>query len=238
MARFDTTRWSLIAEAGGDAPQARPALEQLCRDYRPPVVAFLRGQGYAREDAEDLAQDFFERFVRQGWYATATPERGRFRALLLTALRRFVHSAEAHRRAARRGGHVRLVSIDEAEAASTGASPEAAFLHGWLAVLMSRARERLREEYRQQGRTAQFDALWGCIDGRASGKELDAIAAVQGLRRNTVAVQLHRMRKRLRQFVRLELLATVGSREDLELELAELREGLGLAHEAEADVGA
>jgi len=39
-------------------------------------------------------------------------------------------------------------------------------------------------------------------------------------------VQVHRMRQRLRQLVRLELLQTVGSREALELELAELRGAL------------
>jgi hypothetical protein len=42
MARFNTTRWSLIADACGDPVQARPALESLCRDYRPPVLAYVR----------------------------------------------------------------------------------------------------------------------------------------------------------------------------------------------------
>jgi hypothetical protein len=130
------------------------------------------------------------------------------------------------------------VPIDEAQPAPAGASPEEAFLQGWLAVLMSRAQARLREESRHQVRAEQFDALWNCMDGRATGEELDAIARAHGLRRNTVAVQLHRMRKRLRQLVRLELMATVGSREDLERELAELREGLGLADDAAAGHGA
>ncbi|MGI8561575.1 MAG: hypothetical protein ACR2J7_09125 [Luteimonas sp.] len=40
-------------------------------------------------------------------------------------------------------------------------------------------------------------------------------------------MQLHRLRKRLRQLIRLELLATVGSSEDLETELRELRGNLG-----------
>ena len=56
--------------------------------------------------------------------------------------------------------------------------------------------------------------------------ELQALAASTGIRRNTLAVQAHRMRQRLRQLVRLELLQTVGSRKALEEELAELRDAM------------
>jgi DNA-directed RNA polymerase specialized sigma24 family protein len=61
MSRFQTTRWSLIVAAGGTPELARPALEQLCRIYRPPVLAYIRRSGHA--DAEDLAQAFFLRFL-------------------------------------------------------------------------------------------------------------------------------------------------------------------------------
>jgi RNA polymerase sigma-70 factor (ECF subfamily) len=53
---------------------------------------------------------------------------------------------------------------------------------------------------------------------------LNALARELDLRPNTLAVQVHRIRQRLRQLVRLELLQTVGSREALEQELAELRD--------------
>ncbi|CAN5672506.1 hypothetical protein BH23PSE2_BH23PSE2_08810 [soil metagenome] len=228
MARFNTTRWSLIADACSEGDQVRPALEQVCRDYRPPVLAYVRGHGHGRDDAEDLTQEFFARFIEQGWYSVATPERGRFRALLLTALRRFVQNADAHRHAQKRGGDIRLVGLDEGDEPAASGSPEQAFMQGWLAILLERARSRLHEEYKGSGRTALFDQLWPCIDGRAGSDELQAIAERLGQRRNTVAVHLHRMRKRLRQLIRLELLATVGSREDLEAELDELRLGLGL----------
>lgn len=236
MAAFNTTRWSLIAEACNDGERARPALEQLCRDYRPPVLAYVRGHGYNRADAEDLTQEFFARFIEQGWYAAATPERGRFRALLLTALRRFIQNSEVHDHTQKRGGAVHHVTLDDQSAIAETASPEQAFMQGWLAVLIQRARTRLRDEYRNIQREAQFECLWPCIDGRADSDELDAIARVLGQRRNTIAVQLHRLRKRLRQLIRLELLATVGSGEDLEVELNELRNRLGLDLSAAKDV--
>lgn len=237
MARFDTTRWSLIAEACSQGEQARPALEQLCRDYHQPVLAYVRGHGHAHHDAEDLTQEFFVRFIEQGWYSVATPERGRFRALLLTAVRRFVQNSDAHQRARKRGGGMRLVTLDDSTAAVATGSPEQAFMQSWLAILIDRARSRLHEEYRAAGRMALFEQLWPCLDGRAGSDELQAIAESLGQRRNTVAVHLHRMRKRLRQMIRLELLATVGSREDLEVELEELRVGLGLGSDG-TDEGA
>ncbi|MDQ3495134.1 MAG: sigma-70 family RNA polymerase sigma factor [Pseudomonadota bacterium] len=228
MTRFNTTRWSLIAEACNDGAGGRPALEQLCRDYRPPVLAYVRGHGYSHADAEDLTQEFFARFIEHGWYSVATPERGRFRALLLTALRRFIQNSRAHDHAHKRGGDVHHVALDDESTAADMASPEQAFMRSWLAVLIERARARLQEEYRGIHREVQFERLWPCVDGRADSDELTAIAAALGLRRNTVAVQLHRLRLRLRQLIRLELLATVGSREDLDAELSELRGSLGI----------
>src|SRR5579863_5532475 len=64
MTRFDTTHWSVVLRArSGDATDARSALEALCRTYRPPVLAYIRGRGYPVEAAEDLAQAFFTRFL-------------------------------------------------------------------------------------------------------------------------------------------------------------------------------
>ena len=50
MSRFDTTRWSLVLRARGDAPQARTALEALCRAYRPAVITYVRGDVAAVAD--------------------------------------------------------------------------------------------------------------------------------------------------------------------------------------------
>ncbi len=222
MVRFKTTRWSLIDQARADAGAARPALEQLCRDYRPPVLAFVRRHGHQESDAEDLTQEFFAGFLERGWYAEARPERGRFRTLVLTALRNFMLDVGARQRALKRGGGAAHLDIEDETAASID-SPERAFTQAWLGVVFGRARSRLKEECARSGKGGQFERLWGCIDGRADKGDIDALAAELSLRRNTLAVQLHRLRARLRQLIRLELAATVGSREDLERELGDLR---------------
>lgn len=224
MSRFQTTRWSLIATARDDPSHARAALEQLCRDYRPPVLAFVRHHGYSPSDAEDLTQAFFLRFLEHAWYARADPGRGRFRSLLLTALRRFLSDEHAHAIAAKRGGQLRPSGDDAiAGLAADGDSPEDAFTRAWLATVLNRAMTRLQDECARAGRQAQFQQMSSMLLERADPHALHALATETGARANTVAVQAHRMRQRLRQLVRLELLQTVGSREALEAELAELR---------------
>lgn len=223
MSRFHTTRWSLIAEAAVDAPlRRRPALEQLCCAYRPPVLAYIRRSGHGRSDAEDLTQAFFLRFLERGWFADADPQRGRFRNLLLVSLRRFLADERARACALKRGGG-RLADAEALEQLpSDSETPEQAFDRAWLGTVLARAMARLQEEWRASGRQARFDQLAPLLAG-ADGNALRELAESVGARGNTLAVQLHRMRGRLRQLVRLELMRTVASPESLEAELAELR---------------
>lgn len=225
MSRFQTTRWSLIAAARDDPSHARDALEQLCRAYRPPVLAFVRRSGLSAADAEDITQAFFVRFLERGWYAGADPNRGRFRSLLLSALRHFLLDQQALAMAdKRRGARAGVDALDQLE--GDDESPEQAFTRVWLATVVARALERLRAEWDHAGKGGHFEALASLLLERSDPAELHRLADAGGLRPNTVAVQAHRMRRRFRQLVRLELLQTVGSREALEEELAELRSAL------------
>lgn len=230
MSRFRTTRWSLIAAAREAPTRARPALEQLCRIYRPPVLAYLRRSYLGGEDAEDLAQAFFLHFIEHDGYARADPERGRFRALLLTSLRHFLDDRRAHARALRRGGAAVIGGIEPDTLASPDETPEQAFMRAWLGTVLGRALQRLRREWERAGRLEQFERLLPLLSEPAESAELRGIAEAAGIRPNTLAVQLHRLRQRLRQLVRLELSNTVDGRDALERELEELRhvlDGIG-----------
>jgi len=81
MTGFQTTRWSIVLEAREGTERARQALENLCRTYRSPVVAYIRGRGCAAADVEDLAQAFFERFqnLLQLGGAIASPKSSLYR---------------------------------------------------------------------------------------------------------------------------------------------------------------
>ena len=62
--RFVTTRWTMILSAArNSSPNSAKALADLCQSYWYPLYAFVRRQGYSREDAEDLVQGFFARLM-------------------------------------------------------------------------------------------------------------------------------------------------------------------------------
>ena len=233
MSRFDTTHWSIVLRARGSEEDARPALEALCRTYRPPVLAYIRGRGYPPESAEDLAQSFFTRFLEQAYHANADPARGRFRAFLLTALKRFLINSDMENHAQKRGGGMRFdpLSSDSGDfaLADQHASPDAEFERSWAVAVLESAMQKLREEAERAGKTALFDQLQEFLTERPDEADYARAAEALGLRRNTLAVAVHRMRHRLRELVRDELAQTTLDRDELEAELRGLRAALGAA---------
>ncbi|HEY0180706.1 MAG TPA: sigma-70 family RNA polymerase sigma factor [Dokdonella sp.] len=227
MSRFDTTRWSLVVQARGDTPHARTALDALCRAYRPAVLAYVRSRGYASDAAEDLAQAFFLRFLDQAWHAGADRERGRFRAYLLTMLKRHLISSEVEARAQKRGGGSRFESLDDdAGTNCDDDAPERNFERAWAITVLGRALARLRGEADEAGKRELFDALREFLVERPDEADYARAAEKLGLRRNTLAVAVHRMRHRLRELIEHELADTTSAETDLEAELRDLRDAL------------
>jgi len=231
MGRFDTTRWSLVLRARGDAADARAALEVLCRTYRPPVLAYVRSHVRARDAAEDLTQAFFMRFLERSWHAGADPERGRFRTFLLTTLKRFLIDADAEAHALKRGGNIHFEALDEtgADAACAAEAPEDTFEREWARAVLAAAFMRLRLEAQGAGKLALFERLSEFLTEPPDEADYARVAAELNLRRNTLAVAVHRLRHRLRDLVREELAETTACRADLDAELHALRVALGPA---------
>jgi hypothetical protein len=74
---FVTTHWSIVLTARGESPQAREALEKLCRNYWWPIYGFVRRQGHTPEEAQDLTQSFFAFLLERKGLDTVGPEKGR-----------------------------------------------------------------------------------------------------------------------------------------------------------------
>src|SRR5439155_1262282 len=90
---FVTTRWSVIlscADAGGDEQKTRKALAELSKIYWRPVFAFICRQGHSVPDAQDLTQDFFVMVLKGRLLQHADRNRGRFRSIVLKALKGFL----------------------------------------------------------------------------------------------------------------------------------------------------
>jgi len=231
MHRFCTTRWSLVIDARGASGEAAHALDALCRIYRPPVLAFVRRRGYSAAAAEDLTQSFFEQLLRLRSYASADPGRGRFRVFLQVALKRFLAREAVATQAAKRGGGQALVSIgfdaDQMLPASTDDGPDAAFERDWAHAMLREALACLHAEAEAAGKLELFRALQPFLFEPPATEEYSRVAAELGLRRNTLAVAIHRLRQRLRERVQAELAETVADPAELGAEIGLLRASLG-----------
>jgi len=213
---FSTTHWSLITRAAMPSPEGRAALEALCRAYWFPVYAFARKQGCEASDAEDVTQDFFAEIVQSEFLQRADPERGRFRSYLLTAVKRRIVNAHDRANAQKRGGGLRLVSIDEPLAEKQfldiddpGLDPSETYERSWALTVLQRARHRLRAEQAALGRLSEFELLEPFLSAPPAEGEYASLAVNLKMARNGVAVAVHRLGKSYRNLVRDEIAETV-----------------------------
>ena len=61
-----------------------------------PIHAFLRREGYAAAEAQDLTQAFFARLLEKNYPAQADRAKGRFRSFLLLTLRHLLSDTREH----------------------------------------------------------------------------------------------------------------------------------------------
>ena len=237
--RFVTTRWSLVLQAKGKAvPQAREALADLCRAYWYPLYAFVRKRSRDGHEAQDLTQSFFTRLLEKDFLGKVTPDRGRFRAFLLAAIKNFIANEWDQARAAKRGGGQPLLSLDAVQIdwdsgesrflnePSHELTAERLFERQWALALLDRVVNRLRDEHAELGKLTQFDVLQQFLSIDREAAQYAAAARQLTMTESAVRVATHRLRKRSRALLREEIAQTVASREDVEDELRQLFKAL------------
>ena len=147
---FASTRWTVVRQAADSqtaSQHALSALAELCQIYWRPVYVFLRRQGIAQNDAQDLTQGFFADLIESRAYTRADPIKGRFRSFLLGTVKHFVAHARDRDHAQKRGGGIVPVELDEtaiseAEAYAsrcTDWSADGVFEREWAASLARQA---------------------------------------------------------------------------------------------------
>lgn len=198
MAVFPTTRWSLIRASDRQPGEVAAAWSALVRDYRPAIVGFFRRSALAR-DAEDLAQEFLLRSMRDGWWSRADPEVGSFRRFLLMLLKRFL---AMQRDAGHRRFEVMGVAVEESD---HGQTPERQFDLEFALCLTRTALTELGADYVGNGRGEIFAALQPWLSETPGHGELAALGTRLGVAPNTLAVQLKRLRARFQKGVRSAL---------------------------------
>lgn len=150
--RFPTTMWTNIARAGNEDPMASDA---VARRYYPAVLSYLRGQGLAASDSDDMAQEVFLQLFSKDVLARADREKGRFRALLVTVTKRVVQGSYRKGSAQKRGGGAKAVSLDLVSEPHAGIGEEIEdedFDRGWASNIMALAMKDLAEECDSSGK--------------------------------------------------------------------------------------
>jgi RNA polymerase sigma-70 factor (ECF subfamily) len=232
---FVSTHWSLILAAGDEAsPQSAEALNELCRTYWYPLYAYVRRQGFAPHEAQDLTQEFFARLMRKHDLSRVGPQKGRFRSFLLVVLRHFLVNEWEKARTEKRGGDKFSFSLDGLNAEERYAleprqelNPENLYERKWALAILDRVLACLRQECTEAGKPAQFDHLKPFLSADSPKQPVAAVAKALVITEGAVKVAVHRLRIRYRELLRAEIARTVATAAEVEDELRHLRRVLG-----------
>jgi RNA polymerase sigma-70 factor (ECF subfamily) len=232
---FATTHWSVVLAAGDrERPDASDALAILCQSYWYPLYAYIRQRVGDVHQAQDATQAFFVRLLEQRPFEMADPERGRFRAFLLTACQRFLINEWHRAHAEKRGGGRPPLSLDFDSGESKlglisvdALTAEQLYEQQWAITLLERVMKQLRAEYAAKERLRHFDVLNPFLTG--SGRRIGYAEAARslGLSETTAKVAAHRMRKRYRELLRAEIVQTLQQPDEVEDEIRDLFAILG-----------
>ena len=227
---FTATHWSVVLAAGRDAsPQAAEALEKLCRSYWFPLYTYVRRKGHNVDDAQDLTQEFFARFLEKNYLASVDRSKGKFRSFLLATLKHFLANEWDRVKSEKRGGGQKFISLDEQDTEYryqlepvSDSTPESIFDRRWALTVLDQALARLKDEYVTGNKADQFDQLKKFLSSEANEGAYAAVAAQLQMTPGAVAVAVHRLRQHYGNSLRTEIAQTVSSPADLEDEMRHL----------------
>ncbi len=232
---FVTTRWSVVLAAQEkSSPESAAALETLCRAYWYPLYVYVRGSGHSPHDSQDLTQEFFARLLAKDYLQAADREKGRFRTFLRVCLKRFLANEWDRQRAAKRGGGEHPTSLDAAVAEqryatelTTGVPPDRLYERQWAMALLEQAMARLRAEYTDTARVAEFEQLKSALTAERGTIPYAELAAALNTTEGAARVAVHRLRKRYRELFRAAVADTVSEPGDVDDEVRHIATVLG-----------
>jgi RNA polymerase sigma factor (sigma-70 family) len=226
---FTTTHWSVVLEARGDSPAAQDALEKLCRTYWRPIYSFVRRQGVAREEAEDITQGFFALLLERRDLTTVRKEKGRLRSYLLASLKNFMADESRHAMAVKRGKGQRLIPLEEIREReridverSDRLTADQIYERRWAFTVLEQVMARLRDEYRSAGNLRFFDQMKKMLMDEPDRSSQAKVASEFDMTENAVKQAFYRFRQRYQTLLREEIAHTVATPGDIEDELRHL----------------
>jgi RNA polymerase sigma-70 factor (ECF subfamily) len=200
---FQTTRWSVVLQAGSGEVEHASALATLCQDYWRPVYAYIRWRGHDVDAARDLTQGFFAALLERRGLEAARRERGRFRDFLLASVKNFLSHEREREQALKRGGGRSLVRIDpDPEASFAGIptpanheTPEKIFERRWAITLLDQTMLDLASDMKRERTSEKYEALHPFLVSDTEPPYAELASRLK-MTEPAVRVSLHRLRQR------------------------------------------
>ncbi len=199
------------------------------RRYWLPLYSSGRRQGLTNQDAEDATQEFLSGILTGKLLDNADPTKGRFRAYLLAAWKRFLIDQYRKQNSERRGGGAVTIALDFDAGErhwlalqSREPDPDRVFMRSWASSLLEEAKRRLREDYVRRNRQFLFDALQLWLTQSPSASDYRELAVQLNASLSSVKVSLHRLRTRFGALLREVIAETVDDPSDIDREISEL----------------
>jgi len=231
---FRTTHWSVVLTAAvAESPEADNALETLCHVYWYPIYAFVRRRGYSFHEAQDLTQGFFCQLLASESFRAMDPGKGRFRSFLISAMKNFLANEWDKANCLKRGGGRAIFSWD-------GLQPEERFRHEpatnipaeklldreWAYTVVEEALRKLERETLREGSNSRFLKLKRFLNGDPAEISYRELAEDLQMSESAVKSAIFRLRRRFAELFRAEVLQTVATPEDAEMEIRYLFQAL------------
>jgi DNA-directed RNA polymerase specialized sigma24 family protein len=234
--RFRTTQWELVLNArNANSSQQDRCLSELCSRYWFPLYKFAIFTGLSNEDAQDLTQSFFLYLLQKESLQHVDPAKGRFRSFLLASFRNHLSTHRQYASAAKRGGGKQLIDLDAHDGEerhhlepADELTAETFFDANWAQLLIERVTIRLSEEYRQRGKSRQFDRLQCYLEvgSEPDAKSYEEAGRVLGISGNGAKTLVFRMRQRFAALMRQEVAQTLLNPGDIDAEIHALYSAL------------
>ena len=221
---FQTTRWTEIINARTlDETHQKKAISELLKKSWKPVYCYLRRKGYSDDTSKDMTQGFFHEVVLgRDLIQQASPEKGKFRTFLLTALDRYATDVYRKENANKRSPDGQMISLEMADPDTpleiqAELEPDQIFNYVWASEILHQVLQEVQEYCSVNDRQAYWNVFYAktvapILDGGDTpalndlcekygisdeAKASNMIAYVKGRFRST-------MMKCLRQFVESE----------------------------------
>jgi DNA-directed RNA polymerase specialized sigma24 family protein len=187
----------MIAAPTADSSQC---LSRQCERYWHGVYATARSGGYSHEDSEDIAQEFFCWFIAKDRLAHYRGDEDEAWPFLRLLLKRFLVNRWRHARAAKRGGGVQPLRIEDAQVADME-TPAKQAERKELRTAMDAARTKLRSESASESAALKIEILTDYLSDEQPAHSGAAFARQLGMNHGAFRTAASRLRRRYGQML-------------------------------------